>query len=138
MIELGKKVRFEYDNNYYAGIVIIINHALTNCIVSSLDPILNNPVFEACQLGDHVDKSWCGNHFECVDNISDYHHKWHGWFQMGDLEVVEPQVFSPRTDTIDGCNCKTCGQFTFMAAANQSDGTFKCYSCRNNPIRTYY
>ena len=31
----------------------------------------------------------------------------------------------------DGCTCQKCGQFNEYAEANQSDGTFLCFTCRN-------
>lgn len=31
----------------------------------------------------------------------------------------------------DGCKCNKCGLFYSMAAPNQIDNTFKCYTCRN-------
>lgn len=38
----------------------------------------------------------------------------------------------------DGCYCSVCKEFYNMAVPNQEDGTLKCYSCRQNPMRAYY
>jgi formylmethanofuran dehydrogenase subunit E len=35
----------------------------------------------------------------------------------------------------DGMTCSNCDEFYDKAAANQSDGTLICYSCRQNPYR---
>jgi hypothetical protein len=34
-------------------------------------------------------------------------------------------------DFDDGCKCNKCGLWYSMAAPNQLDNTFKCYTCRN-------
>jgi hypothetical protein len=36
-----------------------------------------------------------------------------------------------NNDINDGCKCNKCGLWYSMAAPNQLDNTFKCYSCRN-------
>lgn len=38
----------------------------------------------------------------------------------------------------DFTSCKRCREPVYMAGPNQSDGSFICYSCRENPIRIYY
>jgi hypothetical protein len=35
----------------------------------------------------------------------------------------------------DGLICSRCGEFVGQAEPNQEDGSFKCYSCRNDPFR---
>lgn len=35
----------------------------------------------------------------------------------------------------DGMSCVRCKDFFFLAEANQEDGSFKCYQCRENPYR---
>lgn len=32
---------------------------------------------------------------------------------------------------IDGCTCKKCNHFFYMSKANQRNGSFICWSCRN-------
>lgn len=34
----------------------------------------------------------------------------------------------------DGCKCSQCGLWYAMAAPNQTDNSFKCYSCRNRGL----
>jgi hypothetical protein len=36
---------------------------------------------------------------------------------------------------VDGLYCEHCKEFYPMAEPNQSDGTLRCYACRENPFR---
>lgn len=36
---------------------------------------------------------------------------------------------------LDGMKCSRCKDFHNMAASNQEDGSFICYSCKKNPYR---
>lgn len=37
----------------------------------------------------------------------------------------------------DGCFCTVCKQFSAQSAPNQPDNTFKCWICRENPLRAF-
>lgn len=36
---------------------------------------------------------------------------------------------------LDGMNCKICNEFSQYSKANQADGTFICFTCKQNPYR---
>lgn len=36
---------------------------------------------------------------------------------------------------LDGMNCSRCHDFCYQADSNQDDGSFICWSCRENPYR---
>jgi len=52
-----------------------------------------------------------------------------------DIVVVGPDSISDIIVRTDGKNCTHCSKFYQYAAANQIDGTFICYSCRESPYR---
>lgn len=43
-------------------------------------------------------------------------------------QVIKFNYLDPKDD---GCKCNKCGLWSPMAAPNQIDNTFKCYTCRN-------
>jgi hypothetical protein len=48
--------------------------------------------------------------------------------------IVEGMVYS-IVQKLDGLCCERCQEFVPMAAPNQIDGSFLCWSCRDNPYR---
>jgi hypothetical protein len=64
----------------------------------------------------------------------------YGWWVMSACPVKRivstPDVVATMTTPpVAGLTCSSrfCKTFVFMAEANQPDGTFVCYSCRNRP-----
>lgn len=52
--------------------------------------------------------------------------------------IYEDKIDKPNikaTSKVDGMACSRCKDFLFMAGPNQEDGSFKCFSCRENPYR---
>ena len=52
-----------------------------------------------------------------------------------DCIYVATNLIYKISSQIDGMRCKKCEEFCHMAACNQSDGSFICWGCRNNPYR---
>jgi hypothetical protein len=48
--------------------------------------------------------------------------------------ISEAQIYRVAYQ-LDGQKCAHCHDFFIMAEHNQEDGTFLCYSCRDNPYR---
>ena len=54
------------------------------------------------------------------------------WSDLWRNRIKENTLTFNYVDPInDGCKCNKCGLWSPMSAPNQSDDTFKCYSCRN-------
>jgi len=49
-------------------------------------------------------------------------------------EPINPVSCNSKRDP-DGMPCMRCEEFFFMVEANQEDGNFKCYQCRQDPYR---
>jgi hypothetical protein len=64
--------------------------------------------------------------YRFVANLPKYNGKRSQWV---DAERIYPMA------KYDGYNCAKCNDYARMAAPNQKDGTFICYSCRSNPWR---
>lgn len=73
--------------------------------------------------------------FTTLENIKSYYNKFGGWVYIKDICHVKPAVKNYKNDS---CSCQVCKTPHYMAAPNQTDGTFICYSCRENPLRAYY
>ena len=73
------------------------------------------------------------------DNIEEFRYRQFFWVSARHLQIMaRPMPAAQRDPATDGCNCLVCGQFAAMACANQADGQFICYSCREQPLRRYY
>ncbi len=58
------------------------------------------------------------------------------WNDNEEITKNETVKVSERKDPKkDSMPCNHCGQFVFMAEANEPDGTFKCRACRFDPYR---
>lgn len=89
-------------------------------------------------LGIHVDNNFAPERYTFISNITDYHNKGHTWMEpLMITEIISGKQESKETVN-PGCSCSICYQFNSMAEPNQPDNTFKCYSCRNQPLRAYY
>lgn len=74
--------------------------------------------------------------YEWLGELNNYSGKYGRWLNPYRLHDVKKEILPPEKD---GCNCRVCTNFFFMAAPdNQGDGKLTCYSCRNNPMRAYY
>jgi hypothetical protein len=74
--------------------------------------------------------------YEWLGNYKDYKGNWGRWIGISKIQDFYKKRLSPEKD---GCNCRVCKQFFFMAAPDsQGDGKLTCYSCKNNPMRAYY
>jgi hypothetical protein len=79
-------------------------------------------------LGKHVTKKEFGvREFRCVNNIAEYHGHGHCWIINRPFEIMDKNLFN-RLKIIPVV--LYCLWRSKLAEANQSDGTFKCYSCR--------
>lgn len=47
---------------------------------------------------------------------------------MGLWVILDPE---PPSHMLGGLYCKSCNQYNDYASANQDDGSYKCYRCRN-------
>ena len=63
---------------------------------------------------------------EVITNITDYNGTSCVWLDL--LKIRE-------VIALDGSTCKKCKDYCRMAQPNQEDGSFICFSCRNNPWR---
>jgi hypothetical protein len=62
----------------------------------------------------------------------------HGYYPInfaigisGGKVIITPVEEEDEVDILDGCICKSCGEFYQFAEPNQIDGTLVCWSCRN-------
>lgn len=62
-------------------------------------------------------------------NLAEY-----DWDDYQEDELPEIKIVK-KDPKHDGMSCLRCKEFVFMAEPNQQDGTFKCYSCRQNKYR---
>lgn len=46
-------------------------------------------------------------------------------------------ITQAKSSGFDGSNCKSCREPVYMAGPNQTDGSFVCYSCKQNPYRNF-
>lgn len=69
------------------------------------------------------------------EGIESYYNKFASWVFIKDICSVRPGIKIYKNDF---CSCKVCKTPHYMSAPNQKDGTFICYSCRDNPMRAYY
>lgn len=130
---LGDRVKFQLteDHDEVEGIVIMLipRHKLIGIHHSE-----NNIV----RLGEHVKHGW-DNNYELISNIEEFHNK--PFISVG-LNGLKIRIISNTTikhiSPNEGCTCTVCLQYSPMAEPNQPDNTFKCYSCRESPLRAYY
>jgi hypothetical protein len=85
-------------------------------------------------IGNVGDVNSCGN-LNGNSNICAHFMTWDSlWknritnLQQSLNKIAAAEVLDPLDD---GCKCNKCGLFYSMAAPNQIDNTFKCYTCRN-------
>ncbi len=126
---LGGRVRFNRRTKDLEGIVIGYMIKTKELMVSYESDHHNESI-----LGSHVDIHFYTDIYKWVENVEDYHNKPHAIFQPAELTLISAQV---KAQVNTGCNCSVCGIPNPYAEPNQPDSTFKCYSCRSNPLRSY-
>lgn len=131
-ISLGDKVRFKYsDYPEEDGIVIFLGKHRQAIGVS----------FSASwgsYLSGHVTHAWGSPIYFLISNIEDYHDKPHEVMEIHNIiAILTDKDTSKPIDSI-GCFCSVCEQFSALSEPNQPDNSFKCYSCRVQPLRAYY
>ncbi len=91
------------------------------------------------ELGPQVNREWCqGNGYKFVDNIAEYQGKHHQWYESEYIVAIISNKPAIQATISPGCFCSICSQFSPLSEVNQPDNTFKCYSCRVQPLRAYY
>jgi hypothetical protein len=74
--------------------------------------------------------------YEWLGDLTDYRSKFIKWIRPEEVLDFYSRKLAPEKD---GCNCRICKNFFFMAAPdNQGDGKLTCFSCRSNPLRSFY
>lgn len=74
-----------------------------------------------------------------MDEIKQIHKGRSGWWVPARYveKVATIAAAHVRVDQKeDGCKCKCCHEFKYMASPNQPDGTLICFSCRQDPYRS--
>lgn len=135
-IKLGSKIKARIGGRDYTCIVIVIKNDFSECIVHSAE--FHPHGFYT--LGSQVRPGWRTD-VSYIDNIEYYHGRRHyAWLRLENvLEVIDEMAYvSPDKPEEKGCFCAGCKLFSAMSEPNQPDNTFRCYTCRNNPVRVYY
>ena len=92
----------------------------------------NTPVV----IGNIGDATHCGNLKSGISNgICDHFLMWDKLWANRITNITKSLSKNASVEVLyslnDGCKCNKCGIFYSMAAPNQKDNTFKCYTCRN-------
>ncbi len=130
-ISLGDKVTL-ISQNVSDCVVIILDIKQKRVCLHHSQPIDG---YHPSLLSSHVTNKWLPHQMKCIDNIVDYHSKLHTWVDVHEIMAGGQTIQAKKSN---GCSCSCCGQFNNFAEPNQPDNTFKCYICREQPLRAYY
>lgn len=128
---LGDRVKFKIDDYPETeGVVVFLDMSNKWIGIAHSENFGSN-------LGMQVIPQWMPNRYKVISNIKEYHNKPHStinpsFYTITILGKTVTKAINP------GCFCSVCGQFSPFSEPNQSDNTFKCYSCREQPLRAYY
>lgn len=148
MFNIGDKVKFyvkgldviksnrinDFDLNTLSiikGTIIICNKSFSDNLILLENDIESMDMYHLHE--DDIDFYQKHTSYDVSDYLSDYLNKKVYWVMT---EYLLSDIIKEE-EKITGSSCTSCGQFSYMSIPNQPDKTFKCYSCRSNPIRMY-